>query len=61
MMIMKRKKQKEQKGVQKKKKRIIKLNDYKDCLFNKNIILNHNKDLEVIIIMYTLNKSIRLQ
>ena len=38
-------------------KRILKLND---CLLNNEIILNHNKDLKVKIIMYILNKSIRL-
>ena len=41
-------------------KRILKFNDYEGCLFNNKIILNHNKDLKMILIMYTLNKSIRL-
>ena len=41
-------------------KRRITVKNYKDCLFNNKIILKSNKDLKVIIIIYTLNKSIRL-
>ena len=32
----------------------------KDCLLKQKLYYNHNKDLKVIIIMYTLNESIRL-
>ena len=28
-------------------KRVIKFNDYKDCLLNDKVVLNHNKDLKV--------------
>ena len=34
--------------------------NYKDCLFNNKIILKSQNKLKVIIIMYTLNKSVRL-
>ena len=37
------------------------LENYKDYLLKDKIILNQNKDLKVTIIMYTLNKSIRLR
>ena len=40
-------------------KRILKFNDYKDCLLNNEIILNHNKDLKVKLIMNILTKSTR--
>ena len=37
-------------------KREITFKNFKDCLFNDKIILKHNKDLKVIVTMYTLNK-----
>ena len=52
MMIVKRKKAKRTKKCV--IKRILKFNDYEDCLFNNKMIL------KVIIILYILNKSIRL-
>ena len=47
-------------GTKKVCKRILKFNDYKDCLFKNEIILNHNKDLKVKNIVYILKNSIRL-
>ena len=37
-------------------KRILKCNDYKDCLLNNEIILDHNKDLKVKHMEYILKK-----
>ena len=47
-------------GIKKGCKRILKFNDYKDCLFKNEIIQNHNKDLKVKHIVYILKNSIRL-
>ena len=42
-------------------KRRLMCENYTDCFFNNKIILkSQHKDLKVIIIMYRLNKSIRL-
>ena len=41
-------------------KRRLKFNDYKDCLFKNEIILNHKKDLTVKHILYILKKLMRL-
>ena len=41
-------------------KRRLKFNDYKDCLFKNEIILNHRKDLTVKHILYILKKLMRL-
>ena len=41
-------------------KRILKFNDYKDCLLNNQIVLNSQKDLRMKNMMYILKKSIRL-
>ena len=41
-------------------KRRLRFNDYKDCLLNNEIILNHNKDLRVKDMMYIPNKLMRL-
>ena len=41
-------------------KRILKFNDYKDCLFKNEIMLNRNKDLKMKHIVYILKNSIIL-
>ena len=41
-------------------KRELVVKNCKDCLFNDKTILKSQKDLKMIIMMYTLNKSIRL-
>ena len=41
-------------------KRGLKVKEYKHCLFNDKTILKLKQDLKVIIMMYILNKSIRL-
>ena len=41
-------------------KKVLKFNDYKDCLLNNEIILKSQQRFKVKDIMYILNKSIRL-
>ena len=57
MMMVSTKKLAEQK---KSNKRGLMLKNYTDCLFNNKILLKSQQRVKVIIIMYTLNKSIRL-
>ena len=54
MMIVVERKPKEQENVI---KRILKFNDYKECLLKNKIILNHNTDLKVKRIIYILKNS----
>ena len=42
-------------------KRELMFENYKDSLFNDKMILNHNKDLKVIIIRFIQKKLIRLR
>ena len=42
-------------------KRELTFENYKDSLYNDKIILNHNKDLKLIIIRCIQKKSIRLR
>ena len=41
-------------------KRELMFENYKDCLFNGDVILNHNKDLKATIIKCTHKKLMRL-
>ena len=41
-------------------KRVLKFDDYKDCLFKNEITLNYNKNLKVKHIVYILKKSTKL-
>ena len=59
MIIVERQKQKKQKKCV--IKRILKFNDYGECLLNDKIILKSQQRFKMIIIMYTLNESIRLR
>ena len=41
-------------------KRILKFNDYKNCLLSNKIVLNYKKDLKVNYIIYTLKKLTKI-
>ena len=56
-MVRTIKKQKEQSSLLKK---ILKFNDYKDCLLSNEIILKSQQRLKVKLIMYILKKSVKL-